>query len=124
LQQAIRCGQASPTQRDQLFGFIYDLATSRTLALDEVFRAGQGLLTDSEAEDMTMRLARVIHVLRSDARSRADVLQLFADLLSRPDVAQVLPVTIDLLKADVLEELLDAVRTLLSGCGRMPSTNG
>lgn len=118
LQRAVRCGNQSRVQRDVLFTFVYDLVVSEQVGLRSVLGSLEGLITEEDSERLLEQLASVVRVVREEHGSREDLLELAAILLSRPEVAHVLPVLIELIEEGVVIELLDAVAALLEGCGR------
>jgi hypothetical protein len=112
-----RCMQAHSDQRDLLLGFLYDLVTNPAVGLNNVLASARMLVTDEEAANVQNDLADFVGVLRADSASSGSILALLATFISKPDVADALPVTIDLIQAGVLGELLHAVLTLLqNGC--------
>jgi hypothetical protein len=117
LQGAMRCGMQYPEPRDELLGLVVDLAASPEVGLDAVL-TGIGVLRLEVVVSQLELLAEVVRVLRTDEAVQVVLRDLLVLLLQQPDVNQVVPVLIDVFEDELLTELLNAVVTLLKGCGR------
>lgn len=117
LQEAMRCGMRYGAPRDELLGFVYDLAVSPEVGLDKVFEAVGVLRLDVVVSQLDL-LADVVQVMRQDRAVQDELRALLILFLSRPAVEQVVPVFIGLIEDEIVTELLSAVVTLLEGCGR------
>jgi hypothetical protein len=117
IETVARCMQAHSQERDLLLAWIYDLVTNPAVGLNNVLASARMLVTDTEAANVQTDFADFFAALRADTQSRGSLVQLVATFISKPDVADGLPVVIDLVQAGVLGELLHAVLTLLeNGC--------
>ena len=116
LQRAVQCGMDHPPQRDELLGFAFDLIISEQVGLTEVLESVEGLVTEDDTELLLGQVAVLIDGLRQDVRARDDLLELLAMLLSSPDSALIIPTLTELVERGVVNELLDAVASVLGGC--------
>ncbi|MCA9552304.1 MAG: hypothetical protein KC933_19875 [Myxococcales bacterium] len=117
LQGAMRCGMMYPAPRDVLLGLVVDLAASPEVGLDAVLE-GVGVLKLEVVVSQLELLAEVVRVLRTDEAVQVVLRDMLVLLLEQPAANQVVPVLIDALEDEILTELLNAVVTLLEGCGR------
>ena len=117
LQGAMRCGMMYPEPRDVLLGLVVDLAASPEVGLDAVLE-GVGVLKLEVVVSQLELLAEVVRVLRTDEAVQVVLRDMLVLLLEQPAANQVVPVLIDALEDEILTELLNAVVTLLEGCGR------
>lgn len=115
LQGALRCGLRHPAQRDELIGFLYDLAISPSLGLERVL-GGLEVIELAAIQSELGLLAEVIKVARTDLTLRDDLRRLISLFLRRPEVGEATPVLIGLLNEGVITELLHGVLTILEGC--------
>lgn len=115
LQGALRCGLRHPTQRDELIGFLYDLAASPSLGLERVLMGLEVVALQSIQSELGL-LADLLHVARTDLTLRDDLRRLISLFLRRPEVAEATPVLIGLLQDGVVAELLHGVLTILEDC--------
>jgi hypothetical protein len=118
VQRAVRCVVAHPEAKHELSGFLYDLITIREVGLRSLLESVRGVIDDRESAKVLSFGADLVKVLQDERDTREQILGLLVLLLRRPEASEVMPLWIEIFEQDVLVELLEAVQTLLSGCGR------
>ena len=118
IQRAVRCGNMHPEERDVLLGLVYDVVIAPEVGPELIIDAATGVLVGEALIYELNLIADVVSVMRDDLSVRDDLQDLTVLLLSQPEVQVIVPVIIELIDELVLAELIEAIVTLLDGCGR------
>lgn len=111
---AFRCGNRRPEARDQLLGFVVDLAVVPELGAEGWLKSAEALETLSDVE--LDGWAGVLEVFAESPGPRDTLLEGLAVLLE-PDVApRWAPVLLGLMEDGVLREVTEGLVALLDGC--------
>lgn len=116
LQAVAACSLVDETARRDLLGLVYDVAASEALSLPDLLEEASRLVGEEADVAFLDHLAGLFSAVRDEREARQDIFVLLAVLLEPPDVERALPLVIELLRRDLVSELMFGVTTLLSGC--------